>query len=526
MVKLENLPVKAEDIDRLDANTASLDIPNQLLMECAGLQATNSICSHYNMEKISQIFVFCGKGNNGGDGFVIARHLATRGYQINVVLLGRPENINSSESKLNWNILQNLLININTFTLKDSSQVAQFFKERILKTQSQEKIMIMDALLGTGIKGKIREPIASAINFINKSQAKIISVDVPSGMNPNTGKTPDISVTCEFRITFHRDKIGLASNRDESSVVVAPIGTPLESHVFVGDGDLRKTMKQRRRDVHKGLFGKVLIIGGSSEYSGAPALAAMICQKLGIDLVQCLVPQVVDDVIRSYSPNLIVKSGRNCDLGAKDVPYAKDLTEWADAVLIGPGIGISSETEIFFNRFFPWLIKQGVPFVVDADGIKLLAKCLKNKKIENLPSHCIITPHQGELATLTELGDIPSYVNIMERGNYFLEKTNHLIGTFLIKGVHDYIINKEQKVHKFRVNTTGCAEMSVGGTGDVLAGLNVAFLSLGYDPFSSACSSAYLNGLLGEYARAAFGPRIQATDLIELCREFLKKKGF
>src|SRR6056297_2726289 len=180
MVNLENMPVKAEDIGRLDANTESLGIPAQLLMECAGLQATNNIDSHFKLasrESPARITVFCGRGKNGGDGFVVARHLATRGHRISVALLGSPSGIGTDIASLNWTILQKLKLNIFPKVLKDSSQVKAFCSSQEVKKSN----LLVDALLGTGIKGKIREPVASAIDGINDLRTKdipVVSLDV------------------------------------------------------------------------------------------------------------------------------------------------------------------------------------------------------------------------------------------------------------------------------------------------------------------------------------------------------------
>ena len=517
MVNFPSDPVKAKDISRFDENAASLGIPKAFLMECAGLQATNKIVEKYALNASSKVIIFAGLGNNGGDGLVIARHLAARGISVVLALIGDASKIRTDESRLNWDILHSLVINCVLRELKDFSSVLTF------SDSHSKPDIVIDALLGTGVKGIIREPIASAIDVINSYSCPKISIDVPTGVDPDSGQISHKAVKCDFRIGFHRDKIGLIN---QSNSWIAPIGIPLEAHLFIGEGDLKQCIKHRPAEAHKGEFGKMLVIGGSDSFAGAPALAALAGIEFGLDLVIALVPQKVANVVRNYSPNLIVKEGTGENLCPSDFEKAKNLSNWADVVVVGPGLGTSPETRSFYNEFLKWALTNSIKCVIDADAIRMTGELLASKEINSLTSNCLLTPHINELLSLVSLENLPKNADILSSCDYFQQKFRDLKGNYLIKGKNDYII-PESCAHplKIRINTSGCAEMSVGGTGDVLAGLCGAFIAIGNDLFQSAGCAAYLNGKLGEIAKKTIGPRIKATDLLFQLHSFLKNKN-
>jgi NAD(P)H-hydrate epimerase len=504
-------PLIAKDIGRLDENSAGLGIPKGYLMECAGSGAATAIQKHYALNSSTPVLIVCGTGNNGGDGFVIARHLSSMAIPVYVLLVGSPTNIRTEEALVAWNLINNLPLNIHITIAHDSS---------LLKNPTvpiKNPTIILDCLLGTGVIGKIREPIASAIDFINSFKCPIVAIDVPSGMDPDTGKVLDRAVRVDLLVTFHRIKKGLTQIKD---VVVVPIGIPLEAHLFVGEGDLKNIIPKRKSTNYKGEYGKLLVIGGSEDYSGAPSFAALAALELGIDLCIMLIPNSIVSVVRSYSPSLIVRPGTGCNLNNFDVPLAKELTGWADAVVVGPGIGTHSDTKEFLKNYLPWLATQSKPYVVDADGIKGLSSLIQSFQFHSLTPF-VITPHVGEFQTLFGKLDLGESTEIELRSKILLEKTSTLPNAILLlKGKYDYITDGKS----VRVNRTGCPEMAVGGTGDVLAGLVGAMLSLKITPYLAACSAAYLNGLLGENAQKAEGSRISAADLITQIHPTLEQR--
>lgn len=227
---------------------------------------------------------------------------------------------------------------------------------------------------------------------------------------------------------------------------------------------------------------------------------------------------------RSFSPNLIVQEGVAKNFSNSDFSKAKKLSKWSDTVLIGPGLGKDPKTIEFFEKFILWILEEKIPCVVDADGIKMLGKLIKEKNLELLNSPIILTPHIAELKNLVEFENLPKSDDIEKRAEKLINLLQKIGGVFLVKGVYDHIIKISEKESIYRVNRTGCPEMSVGGTGDVLSGLTSAFFSIGNTPFNSACAAAYLNGLLGETAKKSSGPRINATDLIKNMKSLLLSK--
>jgi hydroxyethylthiazole kinase-like uncharacterized protein yjeF len=493
--------ITSEEMSILDNNAEWLGIPKSHLMECAGYSLANEVINRGYLKKNSKVAIFCGTGNNGGDGFVVARHLSTFGVKSLVILLGMSNNIRTEEAKLNWNII--------TIVIKDSTDLVSIGK--MIKGDKKYHLII-DGLLGTGIKGKLREPIASTIDLINnisneeQSRIKVISIDIPSGFDPNTGKVLDKAIRADLVVTFHKQKVGMeAPNEYMKEILEKSIGIPPEADLFVGKGDLLPTLKYRKVDAYKGQFGKILVIGGSKNYSGAPTYTSLTAINFGCDLVITYVPEVVGDVVRSYSPNLIVRTKPGNWLNKKALEEIKELATWADTIVIGPGLGLEKETEDLLVDLCTFLKENKKSYVIDADGLKLIKNHMDLVKSQNV----ILTPHAGELKIMADI-DLPPYDQIGKRGDviYKFAKKNEVV--LLVKGPYDYITNG----HKLKINKTGCPEMSIGGTGDVLAGLCASFLATKNDPFKSACSAAFLNGYIGEFSKKTMGNRFTAVDMI------------
>jgi hydroxyethylthiazole kinase-like uncharacterized protein yjeF len=501
--------ITSEELSILDNNSEWLGISKLQLMECAGYIFANHIKDHFKLNEKSKILIFCGTGNNGGDGFVIARHLASYNLPVSVFLVGLPEKINSKEAIHNWKILSSLEYLVRINVIRDSKQLDA---DHNILDDDNDNLIIIDALLGTGIKGKLREPIASCIKMINYKKenavnnVKVASVDVPSGMDPDTGKVSDNAIKADLVITFHKSKKGLSTkSKYINELIVQPIGIPLEASIFVGKGDLLPALKKRRIDSHKGEFGKVLIIGGSKNYSGAPAYATMTAINFGCDLVITYTPSVVGDVIRSFSPNMIVRTSEGNWLNIKAFEEISWLIDWSDTILIGPGMGQKKETEELFIKILEKLKAVQKNLVLDADALKLVKNHLDLIKGKN----AILTPHTGELKIIKDI-EIYQYDEIEKRGLSIYNFAKEIDSILLVKGPYDYISDGKA----LKINKTGCPEMSIGGTGDVLAGLCASFLTTGNSAFTSACSAAFLNGYLGQYCLENVGPRFTTMDMI------------
>jgi NAD(P)H-hydrate epimerase len=501
--------ISSEEMAILDNNSEWLGIPKSHLMECAGYSFAKKIITRGYLGTKGKALIFCGTGNNGGDGFVVARHLSSYGVKVLVILVGDPARIRTKEAKLNWEIIYNkLTYSIEIEIVKDSTDLINI-ANRIKRNKDYP--VVVDGLLGTGIEGKIREPIASAIDLINdikkadNEKITVVSIDVPSGLNPNTGDVVDKAVIADLVITFHKRKLGLScSSIYIKEILDRSIGIPPEANLFVGRGDLIPTLKIRKVDNYKGQFGRILVVGGSKNYSGAPAYSSLTAINFGIDLVITYVPEVVGDVLRSYSPNMIVRTNPGNWLNMDSFSEISELIEWSNAVIIGPGLGQKKETKDLLIALLENMNPGGKNYVLDADALKLVKNNLDLLKNKNV----ILTPHEGEFKIMTGI-ELPSNDKIVERSNVLLKIAQDLDVTLLVKGVYDYISNKEN----LKINRTGCPEMSVGGTGDVLAGLCGCFLATKNNPFSSACSAAFLNGIIGEYCKLNIGDRFTALDM-------------
>ena len=518
MERLNSEKIRAEEVGILDNNSEWLGIPKSHLMECAGYAFTMEIVSRYNLAEGDKVLIFCGTGNNGGDGFVVARHLSSFKVHSTVILLGPEHKIRTDEATLNWNILKNSLNRtVDIEIIRDSTELTHF---GIDIDKDHDYKLIIDGMLGTGIQGKLREPIATAVEFINEAREhqdlKVVSIDVPSGLDPNTGYVSDKAVKADLVITFHRNKKGMEANSEYiQDLVVKSIGVPYEAELFVGKGDLLPTLKTRKSTFHKGQFGRMLVIGGSKNYSGAPAYSSLTGVGFGLDLVITYTPSVVGDVIRSYSPNLIVRTtpGDFLNLDAQEEIFW--LIEWANAILIGPGMSQEKETEKLLIKILEKVKQEDKACVLDADALKLV----KNHLDLITGGKIIVTPHEGELKIMTGQ-ELPPHEEVDARMKKIQSIAENLGVVLLVKGPYDYISDG----NKVRINKTGCAEMAIGGTGDVLAGLCASFLATENSPFNSACSAAFLNGLLGEFCKAEKGSRFNAMDMIDSIMDVLSEK--
>ncbi|MDI6723349.1 MAG: NAD(P)H-hydrate dehydratase [Methanobacterium sp.] len=480
-----------KDMMVVDSNAEDLGIPRSALMENAGKSVADHIIDTLDPCKVT---IFAGTGGNGGDGFVAARHLLNNGYKVDLLFLGNPDKIKSNETLNNWIAIQNISSGINSLNL-----------EVIENQKSLKKVdspVIVDAMLGTGIKGKIKEPISSAIDIINDSKGIKIAVDVPSGLNPLTGEVPDKAVEADFTLTFHKIKIGLkhAKIRYVGNIILYDIGIPEEAETFLGKGDL---LRLGKRDIssHKGNNGTVLVVGGSQDYSGAPTLAALSAFKSGVDLVYVASPKSVAPTIRSYSPDLIVNTLSNEFIVEDDVEKILELSERADSIVIGCGMGRDEETASALNELVEEIKK---PMLFDADALKLLDVNLI-KEIEN---DLVVTPHSAEFKTLFGL-EMPK--ELENRINIISNVSKKYGCTVLLKGVFDIISNGE----KTRINKTGNPGMTVGGTGDCLAGLAGGLMARGHDVFEAACLGAYINGRAGDMASKKYEYHFTASDMIK-----------
>ncbi len=466
--------ITSEQLAVIDANSAALGVPPKQLMESAGNAVARAVRSV--VDPGGEVVVVAGRGNNGGDAFAAARFLEE--YDVRVRLLGRAETITTDIARQNWEALQ--ASELDAREVRDSAAI-----------EFGEPDLFVDAMVGTGVSGALREPMATAAARLNDSDTPVLSVDVPSGMNGTTGTLADNAVEADHVVTFHKPKPGLDALA--APVTVADIGIPEGAERFVERGDLLRL--SRPADSHKGAFGEVLVIGGGP-YTGAPALAAQAALRAGADLVRVACPQSVASEIQGYSENLIVRPFDGDRFTPDSVATVRELAVDHDSVVLGPGLGAAENTLAAAAEFLGSY--DGVA-VVDADALEVVPGVETDASL-------IGTPHQGELRAMG--GETAE--DWRERADLVESFASDLGVTLLVKGRYDVLSDGERT----RVNRTGNPGMTVGGTGDVLAG-TVGALAATRDPMAAAAIGAYVTGAAGDRIVDRRGYGLVATDLLD-----------
>lgn len=449
-----------------DINSKYLGISLELLMENAGRELAREA------ENFSSIAIFCGTGNNGGDGFVAARHLASLEKKVKVFAI---KGERTKEAQKNFELLMKLP-SIEIFEISDSSDVLKL-KEKLYNCDA-----IIDAILGVGAKGELREPIKTLVEFINSLKIFKISADVP---------TPGLKA--DKVVSFHFKK-------SENAKVVS-IGIPKEVETFVGPGDVLYALLKRKGDEHKGDFGRILIIGGSKNFIGTPILVAKAALKAGADISIVACPKYVSERI-PYDENIIVNTlNSEFFLCPEDLDLIKKIN--FDVAVIGNGLGLEEKTKIAVKKF---LRETKKTIIVDADALKLI-----NPK--EIQENMILTPHANEFKILfSEFSEnFSDRVKLVEK---FAKKFKAII---VLKGNIDIISDG----FRTKLNKTGNPGMTVGGTGDALAGV-IAALSVKTEKFYAASAGAFINGLAGDIAMKEFGYYFTATDIIDRIPKAIK----
>ena len=473
--------ITSERMAAVDANAEALGVPRKQLMESSGNAVARAVRDV--ADPGARVVVVAGRGNNGGDAFVAARFLD--GYDVSVHLLGRAETITTGIARENWGALE--LGEYEIEEVGDSTQLSL-----------PESDVIVDAMLGTGVTGALREPAASAAEAINESAATVVSVDVPSGIDADTGEAAGVAVEADRVVTFHDTKPGLETV--DADVTVADIGIPEAAELFVERGDLLAL--SRNSQSHKGNHGTVLVVGGGP-YSGAPALSARAAFRAGADLVYVATPEPVADTVASYSENLIVEALPGDRLAPVHVDTLLTLAEDADTVLVGPGLG---DAEGSLDAVSEFLDAYNGRVVVDADPLRIVPEV-------DTDADLVCTPHQGELAAMGG----PREADWRERADAVETFAADLDATLLVKGAYDIVSYGDRT----RVNRTGNPGMTVGGTGDVLAGVTATLVTALDDPVQAAGVAAYANGSAGDLAVEDRGYGLVATDLPPLVADAL-----
>ncbi len=537
-----------DEIAVLDRNAFHLGVPTFVLMENAGDGVAKTVKDNTNIRGKSAV-VFCGLGNNGGDGFVAARRLVeTAKCKVRVILLGMPGGIRTTIASEQFYRLPK---EVEIITLDKGDT------KNIKKLNIMNDTAIIDAMLGVGISGTLREPYSSIVKLINsvkqsknskikgkKSTAKskkkakplVVAVDVPTGLGTKSSVTPDITVT------FHDSKTGMSSD-NSGKIIIHDIGIPLEAEKYVGPGELT-FLPELEQNSHKGDHGRLLIIGGGP-YTGAPALVGLGALRTGVDLVHFAIPNKIYNLIAGFSPNFIVHPLEENQeyLVEKDVMRIIGLIKEisADALVIGPGLGRNTATCNAIIKIIE-KVPKNKPMLIDADALTALAILSSKKKIDPiklLKKHSgILTPHAGEFTKLTSSIHGLKELKIIEKGrkkgsgkidNIEIEHYQKIVKQFakalgpkwtvLLKGNIDIITDGKN----VKLNRTGNPGMTVGGSGDVLAGIGGALLAQGMDSFKAARCAAFINGYSGDLAWDKYRNGLMATDIIDMIPQCLEE---
>ncbi|MEM2352347.1 MAG: NAD(P)H-hydrate dehydratase [Thermoproteota archaeon] len=492
--------ITSADMAAIEENAEALGFSRICMMENAGSETAKFIASKTNVKE-KKFLILCGTGNNGGDGFVVARHLRNMGAHVTVVLVGRPQEIRSIEARTNWNLLSHME-DVEKVIINDSSETG------VVKKLLEKCDYVVDSMLGTGFKGFLKEPFASLVRELSSSNKIVFAVDVPTGLGPETiGE--DLIVKASYTITFHKAKDFLHKYRYAGEIVVADIGIPIEAELYTGPGDVRKVVKSRKKYSHKGDYGYVLVVGGSETFSGAPALAALSALRVGAGLSILAAPESVASSIRAMSPDLVVYELPGKHLTNKALNLLSELMEKVDSLVIGPGLGLHEETVEAVKGLIEEARSRSLPTVVDADGFKSL------KSSPDLLKGVVATPHRGEFKYVfnKELKEkwfenVPVLVELSKKYDF----------TILLKGFETVITNGS----RLKVNKHATPGLAVGGTGDVLSGIIAAFLAWGNDGFNSAVAASYVHGDAGLKSVEEKGFHIAASDLVDKIPEVMK----
>ena len=496
--------VTAEEMREIDAATAAAGVPFLQLMENAGMVVTDHILADYPTAE--HICVLCGKGNNGGDGFVIARRLTTEGKKVKVFLLARPEEVKGDAAE--------------TFARLEEPPVAVYKEKELPKLAGFD--LIVDALLGTGARLPLEGLYAAAVERMNVSGIPIVSVDLPSGADADARTPLDGSpvVKASSIVTFTALKTAHVFQFGNVLTVVRSIGSTDETVAanskqdfhHIAPADLARVLAPRKRDAHKGDFGHVLVIGGSPGKAGAPAMTGMAALRCGAALVTVAAPKSVVPTIASFSPELMTAGMMENDVGAFSILGLESLRKSGivylkNAIAIGPGLSRDKEAAQFARSCID---KTEMPAVLDADGLNAFEGRIAELNMRNLDRVLVLTPHPGEMARLLGISAEQVQADRMGIARKFAVDHHCYV---VLKG-HQTLIAEPQG--KLWINTTGNPGMATGGSGDILTGMIAAMLGQHKDkPAEAIIAAVYLHGLAGDIARDEMGEvSMTATDLL------------
>ena len=484
-----------------------IGIPSIVLMENAGRQAVAAMEAAYDDLATSQVGVLCGRGNNGGDGFVVARTLVQRGVDVGVFLLGSVSEI-SGDARINLEVLGRIGLTVVEIT------TAQEWELHF--TEISECDLVVDAILGTGFRGQLSGLLETVVADVNALGVPIVSIDLPTGVSADTHVVDGTAIDASMTVTLGAPKIPLVFPPADShggDLVIADIGIPYPVFEEL-DGEyleiltrerMREIVPARVADSHKGDFGRVLVVAGSNGRTGAAHLSAVGALRSGAGLVTIATPRSCVPVIAAMAPEYMTEgldetASGTIDYGAID----RVLDIKADVIAVGPGLGQAPSTSAFVHAL---LERAGVPLVLDADALNAFVgepeRLMGRDGVD-----VIITPHPGEMARLLNISIEKVQSDRLKHAREFAAA--HKVHVVL-KGHRTVIAAPDGRTF---VNLTGNAGMATGGTGDLLTGMLAAWFAQLLDAEAACKLAVYLHGTAGDLAEADEGEvALIATDI-------------
>lgn len=480
------------------------------LMENAGRAAALAVKREFDLCKrpSCRVSIVAGKGNNGGDGFVAARHLKAMGIETRVLLIARQAEV-KGDAGVNMKIWQ-----------RSGGELISIASLRDLKKHSaalRHSSIIVDALFGTGLSSPVKGLYAGVIGLINSLGKKVISIDAPSGIDASTGAVHGAAVKADITVTMALPKTGLymyPAREYAGRIEVADIGFPEK---LISDARLKwnitcdrfvkGVIATRRPDSHKGSYGHVLVVAGSPGKSGAAYMAALGAMRSGAGLATIALPEGLNLAMEAKTIEVMTlplpETPDGC-LGRVSYKKLRPFLDKASAIVIGPGLGASKETAFLVEML---LRDASLPLVIDADGLNALSG--NPRLIRKAKAGVVITPHPGEAARL--LGKSSSDIQSERLG--FAERLADITGaTVVLKGASTVIADPSGEVF---INPTGNPGLSTAGTGDVLSGMIGAFLGMGIRQLSASAAAVYIHGLAADEIKKTTGEAgMLATDLL------------
>lgn len=496
--------VNGSQMKEIDEYTIrEIGIPSFVLMEKAAMAAVDVILK--SIVKEDKILAVCGTGNNGGDGVAVARILFHLGFDADILLLGEEEK-STEQTKIQLNIARNIGVNI------------------FNQLEINEYNIIIDALFGIGLSKAVTGRYASIINQINQLQNRVYSIDIPSGISANDGKVLNTAIKADETITFGFLKLGhlLYPGSEYAGIVTvkdigfspkALMGIRPEHFIYEPEDILRLPVRQKYSN--KGTYGKVLVMAGSKEISGACFLAAKAAYRTGAGLVKIMTAIENKEILQTLLPEALsftYDEEENSDSLREGII---NEIQQATSIVIGPGIGVSNMADQLLQLVLKY---SKVPTIIDADAINLLAKekeyedFKENNGIDinvNLPNNFILTPHLKEMSRLMNRTVQEIAENILQTANLATKEKQY---TLVLKDARTLVAGQG----KIYINTSGNNGMATGGSGDVLTGIIAGLLAQGMSAFEAAALGVYLHGLAGDHAMREKGVySLMASDIIE-----------